>query len=267
MDTKNQNRIRSTRRRREERPDALGAVLSLQVLFLLLVSLWLLFGHFFLEDAPAKALRELLSSPDAFEEELETFRQTILQGEESLRQAFREVPKAQQPDTPGGQGGWNPFARDEAAESIPVPQDATLAAVVVNAPLLAPAEGTVTSLFGGRVHPITGEADFHMGLDIASPMGAPVLAALPGVVVETGENNIYGKYIVLEHSSNFTTRYCHCSEIVAQPGMNVRQGARIAKVGSTGVSTGPHLHFDLIVDGKHADPAQVLPLKLLPEES
>lgn len=153
-----------------------------------------------------------------------------------------------------GQGGWNPFA----PEPLEIPANASIAMVVTNAVPLLPVEGTVTSLFGYRIHPITGEPDFHMGMDIAAEEGTAVLCALPGTVTDVGVSTVYGNYIVVQHSKTFQTRYCHLSEAVAQTGENVRRGARIGLVGNTGMSTGPHLHFDVIVDGKYSNPIWIL---------
>lgn len=154
-----------------------------------------------------------------------------------------------------GKGGLNPFQKSEILQ---VPKDVSLAPVVLTAKPLLPIEGIVTSVFGYREHPLTGEPDFHVGLDIAAKEDTEILAALPGTVSEIGVSDIYGNYIVIEHSENLKTRYNHCSEIVAGVGIRVRQGARIATVGSTGVSTGPHLHFDVIVNGKYCNPIWIL---------
>ena len=124
---------------------------------------------------------------------------------------------------------------------------------ILSAPLLTPVQGNVTSGYGQREHPITGNDDFHTGVDIAAAQGTPVVAAVPGVVEEVGSNSIYGNYILLHHGG-FKTRYCHCSSITAEEGERVSSGEEIALVGSTGMSTGPHLHFELWIGDSTVDP-------------
>lgn len=141
---------------------------------------------------------------------------------------------------------------------LPVPEYATTAPIIINYPLTPPVSGKITSGFGYRLHPVTGERDFHTGIDIAADEGTPIAAALPGTVVEVGYDGIYGNYIRLSHGTNIETRYCHCSEILAEEGSKLREGERIALVGSTGMTTGAHLHFEVLADGLLADPAGVL---------
>lgn len=103
----------------------------------------------------------------------------------------------------------------------------------------------ITSLFGWRIHPITGDARFHAGTDLGAPMGTPVLAALTGRVIFADFFGGYGLSVGLEHSDgNQQTLYAHLSELFVKPGEIVKQGAVIGRVGSTGASTGPHLHFE-----------------------
>lgn len=146
-----------------------------------------------------------------------------------------------------------PFTENEPAQL-------TGAENVVTA--LAPLEsGTLTSGYGERVHPIDGTQEFHTGVDIAAPMGTALLAAYDGVVTEVGENDRLGKYIRLSHGGGVEILYGHCAEIVAAQGVAVQAGERVALVGSTGVSTGSHVHIRVSVDGTACDPAVLLPLE------
>lgn len=104
----------------------------------------------------------------------------------------------------------------------------------------------ITSAFGWRVHPITGAQRFHSGTDLGAPMGTPVLAAYKGKVAIANFLGGYGLSIVLEHQDARATRYAHLSQVLVQPGAWVEQGSIIGRVGSTGNSTGPHLHFELL---------------------
>jgi murein DD-endopeptidase MepM/ murein hydrolase activator NlpD len=110
-------------------------------------------------------------------------------------------------------------------------------------PLSIPVE--ITSLFGWRIHPITGAQRIHTGTDLGAPMGTPVLAALTGRVIMAGLMGGYGIAIGIEHADGTQqTLYAHLSEIFVKPGDIVQQGTAIGRVGSTGNSTGPHLHFE-----------------------
>lgn len=121
-----------------------------------------------------------------------------------------------------------------------------------------PVEGRISSPFGWREDPFTGEISIHTGLDIACDEGTPIAAAFYGKVEESGENDVAGKYIRLSHAGGLETFYCHCSEILAPEGAVIRQGETIALVGSTGMSTGAHLHFEVRIGGKKLNPEWLL---------
>ncbi len=110
-------------------------------------------------------------------------------------------------------------------------------------PLVAPS--IISSIFGERVHPITGQVRFHQGSDIAAPEGTPVVAAFSGRVEIAGWLGGYGLMVVITHGDTHETRYAHLSEVFVKPGQEVKQGNVIGLVGSTGMATGPHLHFEI----------------------
>lgn len=114
-------------------------------------------------------------------------------------------------------------------------------------------DGTITSYFGTRSDPITGEISTHGGTDIAAPQGTPILAAADGTVVAATWHNGYGYYVKIKHNNTYSTLYGHCSELHVSTGQKVKQGQLIAKVGSTGYSTGPHLHYEVIQNGVRVD--------------
>lgn len=109
----------------------------------------------------------------------------------------------------------------------------------------SPLGGRLSSFFGNRKHPIFNNTRFHNGLDIAAPYGTLIGAARDGVVVSAGWNGGYGKAVSIDHGDGYKTLYGHMSVIYARPGQKVKAGKIIGRVGSTGLSTGPHLHFTL----------------------
>ena len=135
----------------------------------------------------------------------------------------------------------------------------SFAPVKVTSLATAPIEkGRYTSYFGYRINPVTGKFSFHTGLDIAAPEGTKIRAAYSGRVTKVGEDERAGKYIFLTHDDGFVTFYCHCSEILAEYGVKIRQCETIARVGSTGRSTGPHLHFEIRKDNIRYNPLHIL---------
>lgn len=130
-------------------------------------------------------------------------------------------------------------------------------------PTLTPSIGVRSSGFGPRVHPITQEEKMHKGLDIAATTGTPIHVTGDGVVVKSGVATGYGNVVVVDHGYGYRTLYAHASELIAKTGDKVKRGDVIALVGSTGGSTGPHLHYEVLVDGEHVDPKGFLmePLK------
>lgn len=112
-----------------------------------------------------------------------------------------------------------------------------------------------SSSFGWRSNPFTGSRSYHSGIDMACPTGTSVYAAMAGKVIETGYNATYGNYVILQHTSGYKTLYGHLSAIKTKRGAYVNQDSIIGKVGSTGMSTGPHLHFTVFKNGKLVNPA------------
>jgi hypothetical protein len=116
----------------------------------------------------------------------------------------------------------------------------------------------ITSPFGWRVHPVTKKEKFHTGIDIAATTGTPIRAILPGRVVFSGVYGGYGQAIVIQHGLQHYTLYGHASQLLVPVGVNVRAGEVIALVGATGVATGPHLHFEVRLQGVFQDPMPYL---------
>lgn len=130
---------------------------------------------------------------------------------------------------------------------------------VSEAGFIAPVAGPPGSGFGMRVHPITGERRIHTGLDFPAPTGTPILAVAPGLVEHAGPRGGYGNLVILNHGGGISTYYAHQSAVAVVEGQQVLQGQTIGTVGSTGTSTGPHLHFEVRIDGEPVDPEPFLP--------
>jgi len=128
-----------------------------------------------------------------------------------------------------------------------------------NGQLAWPVNGPIASGFGMRFHPILHIWRFHAGIDISASAGTPIRAPAPGTVTRAGAEGGCGNSITLEHSGGLRTRYCHLSHIDVAIGQFVAAGQVIGEVGSTGLSTGPHLHFEVYVNGNLVDPLTRLP--------
>ncbi|MGE5544482.1 MAG: peptidoglycan DD-metalloendopeptidase family protein [Bacillota bacterium] len=118
--------------------------------------------------------------------------------------------------------------------------------------------GRLSSNFGNRVHPVTGKSRFHKGVDIAAARGNPVFAYASGTVTYAGWMSGYGNLIAISHGNGMVTRYGHLSAIYVKAGQKVSVRQRIGAVGSTGVSTGPHLHFEVLINGSFKNPLNYL---------
>ena len=114
--------------------------------------------------------------------------------------------------------------------------------------------GWVSSEYGNRWHPILQYYRFHSGIDIAVDSGVPIKAAEDGTVIVAARDSGYGYYVVIDHGGGISTLYAHCSKLLVSKGDVVTRGQTIALVGSTGVSTGPHLHFEVRINGATDDP-------------
>lgn len=119
---------------------------------------------------------------------------------------------------------------------------------------LKPTMGSITSSFGKRIHPITHKLRMHNGVDISSPYGTPIRVGGDGKVIFAGYDSGYGNYIIVDHGGGLATLYAHCSRFAAGVGVIVKAGQTIAYVGSTGLSTGPHVHFEVHVHGEPVNP-------------
>ena len=117
-----------------------------------------------------------------------------------------------------------------------------------------PASHKITSYFGYRGQPTSGASTYHQGIDIGASTGTGIVAANSGTVVTAAYSTSAGNYIMISHGNGIYTVYMHCSQLLVSKGQSVSKGEKIALVGSTGISTGPHLHFGVSVNGTYVDP-------------
>lgn len=148
-----------------------------------------------------------------------------------------------------------------AGAGAPDPRDLAHGPALDGMPRLAvPVVGRPSSGYGMRTHPVAGTQTMHAGIDLAAPTGTHVGAAMGGQVVHAGAAGSYGNLVTIRHADGLETRYAHLSEVSVRVGDQVATHQEIGRVGSTGLSTGPHLHFELRRDGKPLDPTPFLPL-------
>ncbi|MFN3480924.1 MAG: M23 family metallopeptidase [Thermodesulfovibrionales bacterium] len=124
-----------------------------------------------------------------------------------------------------------------------------------------PVNGVVSSGFGMRRHPLYGDMRFHHGIDIAAPEGTDIYPIRAGKVIFSGEQGGYGKVVLIDHGDGYITRYAHNKLNLVRTGDYVDTDTVIAKVGNTGLSTGPHLHFEVRYNGEPIDPVTLVAMK------
>ena len=127
--------------------------------------------------------------------------------------------------------------------------------VVTRRPIL---KGWMSSPFGRRTDPFTGKPAWHAGIDFAGKQGSDIIAVAPGVVTWSGKRSSYGKMIEIDHGDGYVTRYAHAEQLLANKGDVISKGDTVAKMGSSGRSTGPHVHFEVYKQGRVVDPKTYL---------
>ena len=125
-------------------------------------------------------------------------------------------------------------------------------------PSISPVNGWITSGYGPRISPFTGERTLHKGIDVASPIGTPIYAPADGVVIFSGAKAGFGNFIMVAHGYGVVSRYGHNAQNMVQPGQKVKRGDQIATVGMTGRTTGPHLHYEVLVAGRATNPRKFI---------
>lgn len=175
-------------------------------------------------------------------------------------------------------GGSNPFSGDDLAEKMIEKAEALEKEIKLRekslselaeyledrrslfmaTPSLWPARGFITSEFGWRKDPHSGVSEYHEGIDIAGPYGGHVKSTAEGVVIEAGNDAGYGKVVVIDHGYGIVTRYAHLSRSYVVVGQKVKKGGIIGAIGNSGKSTGPHVHYEVRIDGVPVNPVKYL---------
>jgi len=170
------------------------------------------------------------------------------------------VGQLHQPPVGNAQMATSMEAVAPAAVSLPtpLPRPVQPAANLTTTPSIWPARGTVTSGFGWRISPFGDGNELHAGIDIAYTMGAPVVATADGEVVVSGPAGGYGNLVQINHGNGISTLYGHNSQLAVNVGQTVKKGQVIAYAGSTGKSTGPHVHYEVRVNNTPIDPTKYL---------
>lgn len=196
------------------------------------------FAAIFAVPAAASSSSSSASAADLTKPVEEAQEEALTKGDPSFRQLFASWAAL---DT----AGPDPFAVD-VKTTIPQP---------VSVPSRNPlSSGSITSSYGMRVHPILGRRKRHKGIDLAAPKGTPVYATADGAITRADRSRSYGLVIYIDHGAELETRYAHLSKLLVADGQDVRKGDLIGYVGSTGRSTGPHLHYEVRVDGVAVNP-------------
>ncbi len=179
------------------------------------------------EKKRRELLKNLLSKESEYKKEIEVYKQKIEEQEEKIQEIIRKA---------------------ELAKKLPE---------IGN--IIWPVKGPIVSKFGMRIHPIYNQWLFHSGADIDAPTGTPIKAVADGIVIYAGWLGSYGIVVFLQHGGNITTVYAHMQYFIVEVNQYVKQGDIIGYVDNTGLSTGPHLHFEIRIDGKPVDPEKWLP--------
>lgn len=148
--------------------------------------------------------------------------------------------------------------KDEDANGNVYPDNCSASKYIISSDIAEVAKGRISSPFGYRINPVTEKLSFHTGVDIANREGTAVKSAYYGLVESVGEDDVYGNYIYINHGNGIKTFYAHLSKVSVSAGDVVSSGKVIGKMGSTGWSTGPHLHFSIIIDDIYYNPSFVL---------
>ena len=221
---------------------------------------WCSYGKVFKEELKAaqetlearraeadKLLADLIATGDKYEKLLE-------EAEDNAKDLSSDISSKQEEYDDAKYKQWLSTSVPPTTSSKP--SNTTEAPVVSGLKWLKPCSYVkLTSPYGWRIHPIYGYRKFHYGVDLAGPSGTPIVATRAGVVEKTSYDSSSGYYVKIDHQDGFASKYLHLTRYIVKPGQSVSAGQVIGYMGSTGASTGPHLHFAIMYNGSHVNPA------------
>lgn len=257
---------------KREKGSGFFSTLTFQVILCLVIAIALVLLNTFFPTQYAdidRTLTDQVQNDGGFSEDIKNLWDSLTGNKRGEAQNNQQINSGLEESVPPVSESGESVAQSEtvsqAAGGVPnreaavVPANATLDPVSYSRPVVLPLSSIkITSAYGVREHPITGERDFHNGMDLAADEGADIYAVAAGTVVESEYSKGYGNHIRIRHADGSDSFYAHCSELLFQKGDAVKQGTVIAKVGSTGMSTGPHLHFSFLIGGKYVNPADII---------
>ena len=242
-------------------------------------------SNYYLITEIASVDKDLLDEVEAEKKEIELAKQKLEKNQESLAVALQTQTKTTTvlQNTKALRGNYisrlsdEEKAKQEQIDEMTEQYEAVnnqilelavqgLDSVYIGGELAWPVPGytKITSNYGMRVHPITGQYKLHTGVDISAPIGANFVAANDGIVTKAEYNTAYGNMVIIDHGGGISTLYAHGSEILVTVGQTVKKNDAILKVGSTGYSTGPHAHFEVRINGVVTDPLPYITTGLIP---
>lgn len=209
-------------------------------------------------DSFKQNFSEKLENNVLFEDAVESFKAQKVESEEPQSEEYSEkVNEEKTTETQETENSEEAREISEESEAQPkqnIPVNASMSGYAFNKTMQKPVDGEITSEFGFREHPVYGGERFHTGLDIGADEGTAVKAAFSGKVTFAGYDDSFGNFIEISHGSEIKTLYCHLQSLYADENDLVEAGQVIGFVGQTGVATGPHLHFEIRINGVSYDP-------------
>ncbi len=189
------------------------------------------------EKLVKEELEKTKKSLDEDKEEVDKLKQELEKEEEELQLQLQEISSKSIPSSDNSSSSNN---------------------IVSNGSWPVPGYNRISSYYGNRLHPVLGVQKMHTGIDIPAPQGTPVVSIDSGTVIYSGVQGSYGNTVMIQHSNGRVTLYAHNSSLNVRVGQSVKKGQMIAKIGSTGRSTGPHLHFEIRINGSAKNPLDYL---------
>lgn len=209
----------------------------------------------------AKVIKnELVNDKESLEEdkaELKKLKEELINEEESLEEQLQKIA-AENASNSNASNSNASNSSDSTSNNSSSKDSASSSGVISNGSWPVPGYSRISSPFGYRIHPVLGVKKMHTGIDIPAPTGTPTVAVANGTVIYSGVQGSYGNTVMIRHDNGLVSLYAHNSSLVVKVGETVKKGQVVAKIGSTGRSTGPHLHFEIRVNGTAQNPLNYL---------